>query len=978
MICGIVGEADRLTDRIHTLTIFIMKRIVALLGGLILSGSFLAQASAAPCEGKKDSIEIGGRVYNNFTQEGIKDVRLAIYREDGSLYVDSVALEYFGFSDGGKGWTQFSFIVPRQNARYRFHAESKGYKPLDYWYEVKVVGRRRIFPAAVLAMQRDFESSPLREQQLGEAVVKATKVQVYYKGDTIVYNASAFQLADGSMLDDLVRQLPGAEMRENGEIFINGRKVDYLKLNGKDSFRGNNRIMLDNLPYYTVDQLKVYEESTERSKALGHDVDKKDYVMDVRLKKEYSTGYMGNAQAAGGTDDRYLARLFGLRFTDQSRISLFGASNNINESRKPGADTDWRPESGTVGTEHTHQAGVDVSVEDKDRRWKEAGNVVVSWVKRRNESRTSRETFLNDGSVFDRGWNDNTHKNLAAKLFNEFTLLKPFFLKFRSNLRYNRTDRLGASLGQSFNAHPDSLGSDTVNASTNRWTGDGWNVTAEQSLNFTRNLIWGDDIEANAYVRYNKSVTDDFSRYGVRYADRPAADEQRHRYDDTGSRGYEYGAKLLYRLVFDKVKWEWSYQYRQSQTLEHQSRYRLEQLAEWNPDLPLEWLPSTASLLRQAMDNENSRSTDYRVQGHDFSTKFTIEFVKDHNLEVSYTNTWQNERYHFSHSSLDTLMHRRHGVHNVKSSYWFGSNHERGWANNYRFHYIYRQEAPEMAQLVPVRNTYNPLAIVEGNPDLKNFISHDVGVNINCNKLKGDYAYIYVGAGFATYKNNIATSTLYDAPTGVYTYRPVNVNGNNKFYGGNSYSQNLFNRRLQFGHSFYYTFRHNVDLMQSQRPGELALSKVNTHDISEQVNASYSFGDLTLGASVEIKHQRATSSRVDFEEIRANDWTYGLTMQWKMPWELHLATDLKMFTRRGYGDASMNTDDLVWNASLSRSFCKGRLTTTLQGYDLLHQLSNVTYVINGQGRTETWNRSIPSYFMFHLQWKFNKNPKKKS
>ncbi len=45
-------------------------------------------------------------------------------------------------------------------------------------------------------------------------------------GDTLVYDASAFNLPEGSMLDDLIRQLPGAELRENGEILVNGRKVD--------------------------------------------------------------------------------------------------------------------------------------------------------------------------------------------------------------------------------------------------------------------------------------------------------------------------------------------------------------------------------------------------------------------------------------------------------------------------------------------------------------------------------------------------------------------------------------------------------------------------------------------------------------------------------------------------------------------------------------------------------------------------------
>ena len=81
---------------------------------------------------------------------------------------------------------------------------------------------------------------------------------MYYRGDTLVYNADAFSLPDGSMLDGLIKQMPGATLNENGEIHINGRKIDYLSLNGKKMFDGNNQLVISNLPYYTVKNLKVF------------------------------------------------------------------------------------------------------------------------------------------------------------------------------------------------------------------------------------------------------------------------------------------------------------------------------------------------------------------------------------------------------------------------------------------------------------------------------------------------------------------------------------------------------------------------------------------------------------------------------------------------------------------------------------------------------------------------------------------------
>ncbi|MDE6793755.1 MAG: hypothetical protein K2J63_00430, partial [Muribaculaceae bacterium] len=71
-------------------------------------------------------------------------------------------------------------------------------------------------------------------RQLEEVTVTTSKVKFYHKGDTLVYNADAFLLAEGSMLDALIRQLPGVEFRSDGQIFVNGEFVDNLLLNGKD------------------------------------------------------------------------------------------------------------------------------------------------------------------------------------------------------------------------------------------------------------------------------------------------------------------------------------------------------------------------------------------------------------------------------------------------------------------------------------------------------------------------------------------------------------------------------------------------------------------------------------------------------------------------------------------------------------------------------------------------------------------------
>ena len=74
----------------------------------------------------------------------------------------------------------------------------------------------------------------------------------------------------------------------------------------------------------------------------------------------------------------------------------------------------------------------------------------------------------------------------------------------------------------------------------------------------------------------------------------------------------------------------------------------------------------------------------------------------------------------------------------------------------------------------------------------------------------------------------------------------------------------------------------------------------------------------------------------------------------------------------------MNTNELVWNARLTKRLLRGNLLLQLDGFDLLGNLSNVRRSINAQGKTETFYNVIPSYCLLHVVWRLNVQPKKKA
>ena len=75
-------------------------------------------------------------------------------------------------------------------------------------------------------------------------------------------------------------------------------------VNGQEFFAGNPKLALENLPAYTVNKIKVYNKAGIKSRLMERNMGDNTYVMDVRLKREYATGYMGDLEVGGGTQKR--------------------------------------------------------------------------------------------------------------------------------------------------------------------------------------------------------------------------------------------------------------------------------------------------------------------------------------------------------------------------------------------------------------------------------------------------------------------------------------------------------------------------------------------------------------------------------------------------------------------------------------------------------------------------------------------------
>lgn len=945
------------------------------------------------------TIPLWGHVKDGFTYTALHGTFVTLMREDSTV-VDTMHVQCFN-SGTPQEDTYYKFDVPARWARYIIKAEHPDYYPEYVDCTVRYVARNPYVDARYHEMRRRPYAS-FADRSLGEVVVKATKIRVAYRGDTVVYNADAFNLSEGAMLNELVRQLPGAELKPNGEIYVNGRKVDYLTLNGTDFFKGDNRKMLDNLPAFTVQQVKVYDKTTDRSEFLGYDTEKKAYVMDVSLKREYNTGYMANVAAGGGTDSRYAGRAFGLRYSDRSRVTLFGGMNNTNVyNDRPGENGEWPEESLTNGEFVTRQAGGEFFWQNKAKGIENNLTANAEWSDRDVNRKSATEAYLPQGNRYTRSSSLQDVDYMGVNANNWLTWkTKDHLLTVHSYVGYDRTDTHGYARDAAFDADPSAVGGiDEVldsafllpssgsarmrwlNRSSTRSLFEEWKYNVGHDMMWDAKLPWGDNLQLRFTGSLSRTENDRFEHYLLDYASSRSEADRRNRYDRGRRRNYYYQPSAEYTFNFPN-DWHFLtyYIYKQDYRSDSSPRYRLDSLAGWEVGAArhLGELPS-ARELSAALDVPNSY---YR---HDLSRVHTLGLRTFYSRRTEDKYVWFNFHLPFTQSkedmryrreAIDAGLQRR--VFRVQPDftylvYWFGGTR---YFRTFMVNADMALGTPDLVNRLSVRDASDPLHVRVGNPYLQNSWRYNFRTGfLHRSPEKKWFTQVNVNAWLGV--NDVAQGFSYNSETGVYTYRPQNVDGNRGVNGSLAFQKEGMAEYWNVGANLNYDFHRSVDLSSVEGMTESVLSKVHNHETKAYLSTGYQRGSLTLNVGCDATYRHADGSRADFNTVDAFDFRYGLLGEYTMPWKIHLSTRLNMYSRRGYDEAAMNTDYLIWNASLSRSFLKDRLMVKVEGVDLLRQMRSVYMDVNVQGKTETYYNIVKGYYMLTLGWKLTRNPKKR-
>ena len=930
---------------------------------------------------QKDSIDILQYVKDSFTKYGIDDVRITLADNEGNV-IDTLRTEEGGGTHHPRiWWTK----VARKPQTFLVKAEHDDYEPVTMKVELLHPGRLESYTFPDLEMKR------MRSRELDEVVVTATKVQLAYRGDTLVVDATAFRLPEGSMLDALVASVPGAELNDDGVIYMNGRKVDYLTLNGKDFFKGNNRMMLDNLPFYVVNKLQFYEKTVKRSEMLRPNTGEKDYVMDVVLKQEYAIGYTANAEIGAGTSDRWLARLFGLRYTDNSRLTVFVNANNVNEAQRPGRNGGWGSLKVPNGERSTKIASAEFMVDDKNNRFMEQVEGTLHWSDMHDEALTSKESFYTNSHSYGRSENKSQLNYFNASVANKLEL-KRMGLTFNTNVNRVKRDNNGMFRSATFMSDPapfgtcvqllDSIFTNPVNSllediNINKVLDQSlsntktWN--AGQTITWDKDLPWGDGLMLSANGNCGKRNQHGFNRYELYYANPTYVNDIRDKYNYYFNQKYSYNFEAAYYLnLLNRWGVFYSYEFEQQYANTASSLYRLD----WVGNDEMFGILSSNMDFIKAMDFGNSYESRYM-------TKLHTNRIGLNHTELKNNRNWYLRLSADIHYKTESINYQRNSQLYTKRQHTCFLTPNllfENYAPNLRYYKIAYESnvtTPNLVQMLDVKDTSDPLARTEGNPDLKKSYKHYIEL-LTSKQYPGNAHFYNLKLAVTIWDNLIANGFTFNPQNGVYVYKPENVKGNWQAELSSNHRTFLCkNKRFHLDGIARLGYIRNVDLAAQEGYDYSRKSTVDHYTARERVKVEYKRNSLRIDLTGEMSWNHLYRKQISDKENYI-DFNYGVSGQYTFPLNIQLSTEMKVYCRRGYEEPAMNRNDIVWNASLARPFCKGRFLARLEAYDILHQLSSTNYVVNGQGRTETINLTLPNYLMLHLSYQFNKNPKKKN
>ena len=881
----------------------------------------------------------------------------------------------------------FSIEVP-SNGTFRLNFSCMGFQKMEREVTLRKdrsadLGNLLMSPDAVL---------------MKEAVVTSQAAQVVVRKDTLLYNPEAYRTPEGSPIEELIKRMPGAEVNEDGNITINGKQVKKILLDGKEFMLGDVETALKNIPVAIIQNVKFYDQQSDQARITGIEDGNKETVLDFTIKRGMNRGYMTNLDVAGGTRERYSARGMGSSFTDKTRFVLMANFNNKEEN------AGWW---NRRGLNVNKMVGANFNYDDSEKlkfdfsvRWNHRNTNNENENASENfYSQTSR-TFSNSQSL-NLGRNNNWNGNIRLE-WKPDTLTN---ILFRTNGSYGSNDGTNTSASATFDEDPYLHADDPlaivhdpnsplypylVNHNHGASLSYGENKNAWAMLQFYRKL---NSRGRNVTLRVEGSIGNSENRNASNnevYLHRVkniAGEDSTYftsRYSTTPSDNKGYVLSALYsEPLWKGAHLQMNYELRYNRNKSDRQTFDFSHMPE-NPFAGVvpeyrdwdSWLSTVQDSLDGFFDKELSRYSEYRNYTHNI--RLTLRHWQekyDYNIGVLVQPQHSNFIQDYRGVFVDTVRNVTNLTPTIDFHYKFSDQHDI-W-----LHYRGDTRQPEITQLLDITDDSNPLYITQGNPGLKPQFTNSFNVYYKNYITKYKRSFVLYG-NYRHIRNSISNLVRYNAETGGSTSRPENINGNWNADGGFNFNTALdsaahwnmgSDTRIRYNNYVSYV-KENVTSATSMANSlsDATTSTTRTTTLNQRLNFSFrnDWLEVTLDGNVNYQHTRnELQPTANLDTWR---FSYGGQIMFRLPLGFEISTNIHENSRRGYNNPASNTNELIWNGQISKSFLKTKtLVVALNFYDLLGKQSNYERWVNANGRSDTHYNSINSYAMLHVRYRLN-------
>lgn len=855
-----------------------------------------------------------------------------------------------------------------------------------YRIRVHFLGFESVQKAIRITEGEDYQAGLIRMKPaaitLEEIRVVDKPMPVRIKEDTTEFNAGAFTTQPYADADELIKKLPGVEVEPDGTVKSEGEEIRRVLVDGKEFFGNDPGIAMKNLPADIIDKVQIIDDVNEQSRFTGFDDGDRVRTMNIVTRADKRNGYFGRATANMGNSDRYNAGGNINYFKGDTRLSVIGLSNNVNQQNFSmqdlsgamgggggrggrgrgggGGDRGMRNNDFFVGNNQGNTVTNSVGINYTDN-WSDKlsvrGSYFYNGTNNDVDQLTNREYIIaGDDNQLNFQDYESVSKNYnhRVNLRMEYEIDSMNSVSFRPNISFQDFNRSNSTFSQTMLA-----GNQPVNSSDGNYTSDNNSYRFDGGLTYrhrfrkdgrTVSLDINGSSDRNEAVANNYAFNEYFEEGGDARMD--TIDQLSNNLSD----GWGFTSRLAYTEPLGaSSRMQVNYSLRNTHSNADRDTY--------------DYLLATGQYDQLNRDLTNRFRNDYLYHSGGLAYQFRKEKI-GYELGLDYQRaSLQNQR--TFPDVLETSRTFTALLPEAQITYDFSD------SRNLRFRYRTRTNAPSLNQLQDVIDNSNPLNLRDGNPDLVQEFNHNFSVRYRSfNRETSRNFFAFLSADFSS--NKVVNSTFIArrdttirgditlGAGGQYT-RPENVDG---YYAVRSFAGfGIPVEKLQLNLNF------NTGLNYSRDIGLQNFIKTHTNNfgIYQGISVYSNINEnIDYGLSTRINYNIIRNSLRP--ELNYNYYSQTVTANagfifWK---GLRIRSDVNYNFNQGLS-AGYDRQFMIWNAAVGYRLLKQRnAEITLSAFDLLNKNTNIIRNISEQYVEDVQTNILGRYFLLGFTYNLRK------